>query len=137
MVHRESQPMRRASCACGGLIATATGEPIRVSLCHCLECQKRTGSVFAAQARFPVTSVQTAGKFNVFTRVGDDGGKISFRFCPDCGSTVWYTIDAQPDTIAIPVGAFADPDFPAPVRSFYANRKHSWVSIPEAIERAP
>jgi len=90
--------------------------------------------VFAAQARFPTTSVQTAGTFNVFTRVGDGGGEISFRFCPNCGSTVWYTIDTQPDIIAIPVGAFADPDFPAPVRSFYENRKHNWVLTPETIE---
>jgi hypothetical protein len=126
---------RRASCACGQLRATTTGEPIRVSVCHCLECQRRTGSVFGAQARFPTTSVQIDGRSNVFTRVGDSGGKISFRFCPHCGSTVWYTLEAQPETVAIPVGAFADPVFPAPVRSFYDNRRHSWVGIPEVIGR--
>lgn len=129
--------MRRASCACGQLTATATEDPIRVSVCHCLECQKRTGSVFGAQARFPAASVQVAGKSNVFTRVGDSGGNISFRFCPTCGSTVWYTIDAQPEVMAIPVGAFADPGFPAPARSFYDSRRHGWVVIAETIERAP
>lgn len=128
---------RRASCACGQLTARATGEPIRVSVCHCLECQKRTGSVFGAQARFSTASVQVTGKSNVFTRVGDSGGNISFRFCPTCGSTVWYTIDAQPEIMAIPVGAFADPGFPAPVRSFYDSRRHGWVVIPETIEHAP
>src|SRR4029077_11614846 len=128
---------RRASCACGQLIATTLGEPLRVSVCHCLGCQRRTGSIFGAQARFPVASVQVTGKSNVFTRVVDSGGKISFRFCPSCGSTVWYTIDAQTEIIAIPVGAFADPSFPAPVRSFYDSRKHSWVVISGTIEHAP
>jgi hypothetical protein len=128
---------RRASCACGQLVATTTTEPIRVSVCHCLECQRRTGSVFGAQARFHMTSVRVAGNANVFVRVGDSGGKISFRFCPNCGSTVWYTLEAQPDIMAIPVGAFADPGFPAPLRSVYENRRHSWVAIPEAIEHEP
>ena len=128
---------RRASCACGQLTATTTVEPIRVSICHCLECQRRTGSVFGAQARFPMTSVQVAGNSNIFCRTGDSGGKISFRFCPNCGSTVWYTLEAQPEVVAIPVGAFADPGFPPPVRSFYPSRRHSWAVTPVAIEDAP
>ena len=127
---------RCACCACGQLVATTTAEPVRVSICHCLECQRRTGSVFAAQARFRAASVQVAGESNVFTRVGDEGGKISFRFCPNCGSTVWYTLDAQPEIVAIPVGAFADPGFPVPVHSFYESRRHGWVCIPEAIKAA-
>src|ERR1700746_2079161 len=126
---------RRASCACGQLIATTTGEPLRESVCHCLECQRRTGSVFGAQARFPVSAVQVAGQSNVFTRVGDSGGRISCRFCPNCVSTVWYTLEAQTEMLAIPVGAFADPGFPAHARSFYESRRHSWVGIPEPIER--
>jgi hypothetical protein len=128
---------RRASCACGQLIATATVNPIRVSICHCLECQRRTGSVFGAQARFPMTSVRIVGKSNIFSRTGDSGGKISFRFCPNCGSTVWYSLEAQPEVVAIPVGAFADPDFPAPDRSFYPSRGHSWAVTPGAIEHPP
>jgi len=43
------------------LQAKATGEPIRVSICHCLACQRRTGSVFGAQARFPQEAVTVSG----------------------------------------------------------------------------
>ena len=43
---------RTATCRCGQLRAECQGEPVRVSVCHCLDCQKRTGSVFAAQARW-------------------------------------------------------------------------------------
>lgn len=47
---------RIASCSCGQLTARVTGEPVRVSICHCLACQRRTGSVFGVQARFPAPS---------------------------------------------------------------------------------
>jgi hypothetical protein len=43
---------RTASCSCGQLTVVTAGDPIRVSVCHCLACQRRTGSVFGAQARF-------------------------------------------------------------------------------------
>ncbi|HZZ87836.1 MAG TPA: GFA family protein, partial [Caulobacteraceae bacterium] len=53
---------RVASCRCGRLRAICTGEPVRVSVCHCLECQKRTGSAFAAQARWPEAQVRLVGE---------------------------------------------------------------------------
>ena len=43
---------RRAACSCGQLHLTVRGEPARVSMCHCLECQRRTGAVISNQARF-------------------------------------------------------------------------------------
>lgn len=128
---------RSASCSCGQLTATTVGEPVRVSICHCLACQRRTGGVYAAQARFPRSEVTTHGESTAFERVGDSGGRARFHFCPRCGSTVYYTIDALPDVIAIPVGAFADPSFPPPQISVYEARKHGWVSVPDAIEHLP
>ena len=53
-----------ASCRCGQLPATVTGEPVRVSVCHCLDCQRRSGSAFAAQARFPAETVTIEGEFD-------------------------------------------------------------------------
>ena len=55
--------------------------------------------------------------------------KIDYRFCPTCGATVYYAIDAQPDLIAVPVGNFADRDFPEPTYAVYEARRHPWVNI--------
>jgi hypothetical protein len=129
--------MRTASCSCGQLTATVIGEPIRVSVCHCLACQRRTGSVFGAQARFQSTSVTVTGESREYVRIGDSGGQIHFHFCPMCGSTVFYTLASAPELTAIPVGAFADPAFPAPGRSVYDERMHSWVVLPSDIEHLP
>lgn len=128
---------RTASCSCGQLQAHVSTEPIRVSVCHCLACQRRTGSVFGAQARFSSASVTITGKSSEYVRVGDEGSRAKFHFCPNCGSTVYYTPEAMGGTVAIPVGAFADPQFPGPILSVYEERMHSWVSMPSGIEHMP
>lgn len=126
--------MRIASCSCGQLSAQVTGEPVRVSICHCLACQRRTGGVFAAQARFPRELVAVSGQSTMFTRTGDEGSRADFHFCPTCGSTVYYVTQGAEQTIAIPVGAFADPAFPAPSVSVYESRMHGWVVPPPDAE---
>ncbi len=107
---------------------------MRVSICHCLACQRRTGSVFGAQARFPREKASITGESTVYARVGDSGGTARFHFCPRCGATVYYAIDALPEVIALPVGAFADPSFPPPRVSVYEARRHAWAGIPAEME---
>lgn len=124
---------REASCSCGQLRAEAAGEPVRVSVCHCLACQRRSGSVFAAQARFPPEAVRMTGEGRQFIRVGESGARITHTFCPHCGATVWYQIEGDA-RVAIPVGAFADPHFPAPQFSVYEERMHAWVRIEGDVE---
>ncbi len=125
---------RTASCACGQLTATVTGEPVRVSICHCLACQRRTGSVFGAQARFDRGQVVVEGRASEYVRVGDGGSHARFSFCPACGSSVVYRIDEWPTAVMLPVGAFADPAFPAPTMSVYEERMHRWLGLPPDIE---
>lgn len=125
---------RTASCSCGKLRLTTSEEPVRVSICHCLACQRRTGSVFGAQARFHKRAVQITGESTAYVRVGDEGGKATFHFCPRCGAIVHYEIEGQPEYAAVPVGAFAEPGFPAPTYSVYEERMHPWVGLPVDIE---
>ena len=77
---------RLASCSCGQLTAQVVGEPVRVSICHCLACQRRTGSVFGQQARFRRENVSLSGTSSEHVRVGDEGSRVRFHFCPSCGS---------------------------------------------------
>ena len=130
-----SNPERWASCSCGQLRIMVGVDPIRISACHCLECQRRTGSVFGAQARFPERETAIHGESSVYTRTGESGGDIFFHFCAGCGSTVYYKLAGSPDIVAVPVGAFADPDFPEPQMSFYESRRHAWVNMPAGAER--
>lgn len=128
---------RFASCSCGQLTAQVVGEPVRVSICHCLACQRRTGSPFGQQARFPRENVTISGKSTAWFRAGDEGGGATFHFCPQCGATVYYELAALNAFLGIPVGAFADPGFPPPSVSVYEERMHDWVVPPEGAEHFP
>ena len=119
--------VREASCSCGQLRLSCAGDPVRISICHCLECQKRSGSVFAAQARFPRERVAIEGRSSTWSRTGDSGGAATFHFCSGCGSTVYWAPEAAPDLVYVAVGAFADPAFPPPSVSVYEERQHSWA----------
>jgi hypothetical protein len=125
---------RHAACSCGQLSLVAEGEPIRISICHCLACQRRTGSTFGMQARFPRERVRVDGRSTEYVRVSDAGDSRTSHFCPECGATVYYFLDSVPDAIAVPVGAFADPAFPPPRISVYESRRHGWVTVPADIE---
>jgi hypothetical protein len=125
---------RMASCRCGQLRAIVTGEPVRVSVCHCLNCKKRSGSAFAVQARWPKEHVRIEGRSKTFVKVADSGNSAIFHFCSDCGSDVYYETDGKFDDkfnnlVAIPLGAFGDPYFLVPSFSVWEQRKHEWVQI--------
>ncbi|MBJ6121175.1 GFA family protein [Sphingomonas mollis] len=127
---------RVASCSCGQLRITVSGEPLGVGVCHCLACQRRTGSVFAALARF-AGPYRVSGEAREFVRVGDQGAAFTFRFCPVCGTNLFDTEDGETGTVSVAVGAFGDPDFPAPTVEVYAVRRHRWVRMPDGIVTYP
>jgi hypothetical protein len=118
-----------ASCSCGQLTAIAQGDPVRVSACFCLACQRRTGSSFSAQARWARENVRTTGESREYVRVSDEGDERRFHFCPSCGGTVFFVIPDDPELIAIPVGALADPAFPGPTAVVYEDRRHPWADV--------
>jgi hypothetical protein len=78
--------------------------------------------------------VEINGTGTEFVRVGDGGTRCTFTFCPTCGATVYYVLGGREEIVAIPVGAFADPSFPAPSFSVYEGRMHSWVAMPMDME---
>jgi len=108
---------RITHCCCGSLRVEATGEPAFVAACHCTECQRRTGSPFSVSTYFPKEQVGAEGPSKVYERGSDSGRKIEFHFCPDCGSTVFWSAEVLPDLIGIAFGAFADPSMPWPTLS--------------------
>jgi len=128
---------REAACHCGQLRLEVTGDPFVVSICHCLACQRRTGSAFGMQAAFKPDQVEVVGRFSDYKRVSDEADRKAhdFHFCPDCGSQVFYTEPTEPDLIVVSVGSFADPSFPPPAESGYDSRRHPWVGLPEEIRR--
>ena len=77
--------------------------------------------------------VEIAGRFNDYTRISDESDQRAhaFHFCPECGSSVFYTEPDEADRVVVFVGSFADPTFPPPLESGYEHRRHAWVVVPD------
>ena len=80
---------RTAHCACGALRVEVSADPAVVGVCHCGECQRRTGSVFGVGAYFKREHIRTQGPSKIYVRDGQEGRKLRMHFCPTCGTTVF------------------------------------------------
>jgi hypothetical protein len=80
--------------------------------------------------------VKVEGLSSEWKRVGDEGGRITFRFCPTCGSGVYWTASYAEGAIMVAVGAFGDPTFPGPTVEVYEERRHPWLEKPKGIDRS-
>jgi hypothetical protein len=120
---------RIAHCCCGALRVETTGEPTAVVACHCHECQRRTGAAFGVGVFFEKAQIRAEGASKVYTRDGQEGRKLRFHFCPECGTTVYWDLDLRPDHIVVAFGTFADASFPAPMRSVWEETRHPWVEF--------
>ena len=125
--------VRTAECACGALKVSVEGEPAVVGACCCLQCQRRTGSVFGVAAYFPKDKVEiVAGESKIFTRTGKEG-TVSIHFCLTCGSSLFSEASVFPGIRAVMVGCFADPSFAPPELVGWHSRNHAWVKFPPNI----
>lgn len=113
---------RQGGCACGRLRFRARGEPVRVGVCHCLDCRKVSGSAFTFFAIFPGGAVSVEGERRAWSATGH-GERF---FCPTCGSHVWSAEPGDPG-IEIGVGAFDEPNSFRPTYEAFAPRRERWL----------
>lgn len=102
-------------CLCGQLRITATGQPYRVGLCHCLDCRKYHGSLFHASAMFPETAV---------TITGESRSYAGRSFCPTCGSSV-FAISG--DEVEVNLGCLDAADQLTPTYELWTIRREAWL----------
>ena len=126
---------RRAACSCGQLHLTVEGEPSRIWICHCLACQRRTGAVIGNLARFRREQITFNGRATAWKRTAESGNTLTCNFWPTCGSTIYFENGAFPEIVAVAIGNFADPNFPAPIVSVWEETRHPWVSLPPYAKR--
>jgi hypothetical protein len=127
---------RLAQCHCGSLRANTSGDPLMVIMCHCRDCQRRTGALAGSGAIFEKAQVTIEGDSKVFERDAQEGRKLRSHFCPHCGTSLYWDGDLRPDWCVVAVGAFADPMFPPPSVSIYEESKHAWVQLPDGIKHS-
>jgi hypothetical protein len=125
---------RLAQCACGSLQVTTAGDPLDVYACGCLVCQRKSGSAFTYSAVFPEASVAVAGPSRRWRHHAESGRWIETEFCPTCGVTVVFRVEAWPGMLGVSIGCFADPEFVRPSKFYWSSRRHRWLGIPDGVE---
>lgn len=126
-------------CLCGKVHYRADVEPIFVGICHCLDCQKFSGSAFAAVVAVPKAAVVVTGTLKTFTKNGDSGQPISRWFCPECGSGIMDEAALMPDAVMLNVGTLDDASWVKPASQIYCDSAQQWALLDELprIARMP
>lgn len=126
-------------CLCGGVRYATLGLPIRVTVCHCLFCQKATGSAYMVEPIFDDDKFSVlAGTPKIFDQVSAGSGKVvHIHFCPDCGTKLWLTFERFPRGVGIYAGTFDDPCWftidPATSKHIFLGVARSDTVIPPGI----
>src|SRR5438270_11280286 len=91
----------KGGCLCGAVRYTAEADPTSATVCHCRDCQKFTGSAFAALVRVPKEAANIEGTLKIFTSIGGSGNPILRHFCPECGSSIGEESGTRPESIIL------------------------------------
>jgi len=102
-------------CLCGRVRITAVGLPLRVGMCHCLDCRKHHGAVFYCAAVFLQQNVTVSGDLRHYQER---------YFCPTCGSSVFAKSGGETE---VHLGALDKPDMFAPEYELWVQRRESWL----------
>ena len=127
----------KARCACGALTVEILADPLFAIACHCIECQRRTGAPFGAGVYYPRGEVEASGAATDYSRPTETGDVMRNRFCPTCGTSLFWTLDGHPDLIGVALGAIDDPKPEIAIHSLWERSKQDWISLDAASAHYP
>jgi hypothetical protein len=128
-------------CVCGSVRYTTIEDPIRVTVCHCTWCQKRTGSAFSVEAIFNEDRVEfSGGALTKYRHISDESGRwLDLEFCPRCGTNIGFTLEWRPGIRVIDAGTFDDPSWIQAdrhhFRHIFLRSAQRWSDVPAGVEK--
>jgi hypothetical protein len=120
------QTFASGSCQCGAITLTTHDKPRMMVQCHCLDCQKATGTGHASYAMFAENDVTINGEATKFSVATDSGSQMARYFCPTCGGRVYGINSERPGIVSIQVGCFEDHSWFSTQAVVYASRRNDW-----------
>jgi hypothetical protein len=113
-------------CACGAIRYECNFDPVKMLNCHCRDCQRATGSAYAAIAIVPKVAVQMRGEPRYFKIVGNAGMAVERGFCDICGSQLTLKLDRLPDILGLQAGTLDDPSVYRPTMDVFTSSAQPW-----------
>jgi hypothetical protein len=123
---------REGGCSCGAVRYRLTSEPMFVHCCHCLNCQRQTGSAFVINLLIEADRVEVAGEPRAVGVPRDDGSAQRIYRCPTCQVAV-FSEYGHPRVWFVRAGTLDDPSTVAPDVHIYTRSKLPWVVLPESV----
>ncbi|HEY6054829.1 MAG TPA: GFA family protein [Gaiellaceae bacterium] len=120
-------------CSCGAIRYRLASEPLFTHCCHCLNCQRQTGSAFVVNLLIEADRVELlAGAPRPVDVPRDDGSAQRIFRCPSCQVAV-YSQYGRPDVLFVRAGTLDDPSQVAPDVHIYTRSKLDWVALPPSV----
>lgn len=120
------------ACECGAAAYSIGQSPLHVYVCHCLNCQTRSGSAFALHTMVPASSFQWEGRTEEFTRSAN-GMQFTEVFCQTCHTRLFNTNSMLPGMVFLRAGTLETSQHLEPMAHIWTCRKQPWVKLPQGI----
>lgn len=118
----------KGSCLCGKVSYSLTEKPSQFYFCHCQQCQKVTGSSFAANIVGPVDSIRWLSGESLLTHFDHPSRAFSKTFCSLCGSGAPH-INKSKTSLVIPAGSLDHAPAMKPTANIFVGESPEWLSI--------
>ena len=124
---------REGGCACGAVRYRLTSDPLFTHCCHCLNCQRQSGSAFVINLLIETDRVELiAGDPEAVDVPRDDGSSQRVFRCPTCQVAV-YSQYGQPEVRFVRGGTLDEPSQARPDVHIFTRSKLPWVVLPESV----
>jgi hypothetical protein len=116
-------------CACGAIKYETEANPVVMLNCHCRDCQRASGSAYAAIMVVPKAAVRLSGEPRYYKVIGDSGKAVERGFCPKCGSQVTVKLERMPDLLGLQAGSLDEPSRYKPAMDVFTDSAQPWDHI--------
>lgn len=123
-------------CACRALRYVVEAEPILMLNCHCRDCQRASGSAYAAHVVVPKAAAHFRGPVGQHAVVGGSGKLVHREFCPSCGSPVAIRLDTMPTILGLAAASLDDPTLYTPSAEVFTDSAQPWNRMLEHTEKS-
>jgi hypothetical protein len=125
-------------CACRAIRYVCTAAPLLALNCHCRDCQRASGTAFAAILRVPAAAFTvTKGEPRFYTVTGDSGNTVSRGFCSACGSQLFSRLSGMTEVIGVRVGSLDDPRQYPPTMDIFVASAQPWDCMDPRLPKFP
>ena len=137
----DNKSTQHGGCVCGAFRFHTLNAPQRITICHCLWCQRRTGTAFGTELVYLQSDLVFSKSVSAssYMHQSDVSGRwLKAFFCPRCGTNLGLTLEAVPDIRSIPAGVFDEPGWintsETPTRHAFTRTKRDWGVVSDNVE---